>query len=486
MKKLLLAIAAIFLSTTMLLAGCNGKGLTDNPKTDDNVYSNGGMAVLKGDYVYFVNGFRSFNDLSDGDNKWDNKLALSAIYRTKVSDLNQISHTEDGFLTKAEVVVPQIVGTENANFYIFGDYIYYATPNMQKDKNGNLLNARSNLCRVKINGTDNKVLYTTDATLTQANWSMYELDGTVYMLVYDNSKIISINASAAKPAAILANKVTSTAFINNDTYNKKSDTENKTINGVNNYIYYTRDIAEDDSDYGKSGNILARVKISGGEEEIVCADGQNSYTINTVKNGCLYYTKTNATYSSAVAKFYKYVLSENRVKVDSNETEISYVTYSNTFVLNSNNENYVGTDVVTVDSENNIMLVRNVSGQVETIYIYKGASTITPINVYGDRMFFLEDSKIYYLNVRNGATQTPTLVETNDKTLKTDVTTFFDYDGRNVYYYVSYEAEDGSTHYYLNRTDLNANTSESEFVGVFENGHTPAKPDEDSEDKWIK
>lgn len=484
MKKLLLAIAAIFLSTTMLLAGCGPKGLKDNPKTDAPVYSNGGMAVLKGDYVYFVNGFNSYNDLKDGDNKWNDKLVLSAIYRTKVSDVNEISHTEDGFLSKAEVVVPQVVGTENANFYIFGDYIYYATPNMQKDKNGNLLNARSNLCRVKIDGTDNKVLYTTDTTLTQANWSMYELDGTVYMLVYDNSKIISINASGAKSAVTLASKVTSTAFMGSDTYLKNSKTENKTINGINNYIYYTRDIAEDESEYGKAGNILARVNIAGGKEEIVTADGQYSYAINTAKNGCIYYTKTNA--ATQNAQFCKYVLSEQRTKVESNESEISYATYSNTFVLNSNNENYVGTDVVNIDSENNIILVRNVNGIVETHYIYKGASAITPIKVYGDKLFFLEDSKIYYLNVRNGANQTPIKVETNDKTIKTDVTTFFDFDGRNVYFYASYEAEDGGTHYYLNRTDITANNSESEFLGVFQDGHTPKKPDEDSDDKWIK
>ena len=484
MKKILTVIAAIFLSTTMLLVGCGPKGLKDNPKTADPVYSNGGMAVLKGDYVYFVNGFKSYNDLTkDVDNVWG-KQVLSAIYRTKVSDLNEISHDDDGFLSKAEVVVPQMVGTENSNFYIFGDYIYYATPNMQKDKNGNLLNARSNLCRVKINGTDNKVLYTTEATLTQANWSMYELDGTVYMLVYDNSKIISINASANKAPVILNKKATSTAFISNDNYIKSNTEANKTINGVNNYIYYTRDITKDDADYGKAGNILARININGGAEEIVCADGENSYAINTAKNGCIYYTKTNV--ATTVAKFCKYVLSEQKNKVENNESEISYVTYSKTFVLNSNNENYIGTDVVTIDEDNNIMLVKNVNGVVETTYIYKASSKITPINVYGDKLFYLEDSKIYYINVRNGANQTPLKVETNDKTLKTDITTFFDYDGRNAYYYLSYEAEDGSTNYYLNRTDLNANTSESEFVGVFDKDHTPKKPDEDSDEKWIK
>lgn len=482
MKKTLTAIVSMLLLTTLLLFGCSPKALTNNPKTDSPVYSNGGMAVLKGEYVYFVNGFKSFNDLKmDVDNVWG-KQVLSAIYRTKVSDLNKIEHTSDGFLSYAEVVVPQMVGTENSNFYIFGDYIYYATPNMQKDKNGNLLNARSNLCRININGTKNTVLYTTDATLTQSNWSMLDLDGTVYMLVYDNSKIVSINTNSGEVKS-LASKATSTAFISNQSYNQTSN-ENVTINGVNNYVYFTRDIVKEDSEYGKNGNILARVNIAGGSEEIVCADGLNTYKIESTKNGCLYYTKTST--ENSIAKFCKYVLSAQRVKNQSNESEISYNTYSKTFVLDKNNQNYVGTDIVATDSENNIMVVRNVNNTIETVNVYKGSTSITPINVYGNKLFFLEDNKIYYVNVRNGESQTPVKVETNDKTIKTDINTFLDFDGTNVYYYVSYEAENGSTNYYLNRTNINANTPESEFLGVFDTDHTPKKPAEDSEEKWIK
>ncbi len=482
MKKLLLLIAAIFLSTTMLVTGCGNKGLTPNPKTDDPVVSNGGMAVLKGDYVYFVNGYKSFSGLTkDVDNVWG-KQVISSIYRTKVSDLNEIAHDENGFLEKAEVVVPQIVGTENSNFYIFGDYIYYATPNMQVDKNGNLLNARSNLCRININGQNNKVLYTTETTLTQTNWTMYELDGTVYLLAYDNNKIISINASKAKSPVVLAENVKSTAFINLEKYNKAESDENKIINGVNNYVYYTRDIAEDDAEFGKAGNILARVKIDGGTEEIVCADGKNTYTINTAKNGCIYYTKQNTTNQTSV--FCKYTLSENRTKVENNETEISYVSYTKTFVLDKNNQQVVGTDVVAINGAN-ITLVKSVNGQTVTSEIYTGEADITAINLYGDTLFFMENSKIYYVNVRSGK-QTPTQVATNDKTLKTDIATFLDFDGRNVYFYASYESENGTVNYYLNRTDLHASESTSEFVGCFDENHVPAKPAEDSEDKWIK
>ena len=35
------------------------------PSSSDRVYSNGGLAVRKGNYVYFVNGFQSIENQSD-------------------------------------------------------------------------------------------------------------------------------------------------------------------------------------------------------------------------------------------------------------------------------------------------------------------------------------------------------------------------------------------------------------------------------------
>ena len=51
MKKFLLLVVAIFISSTLILTGCGDKGLKDNPATNAPVVSNGGMAVLKGDYL---------------------------------------------------------------------------------------------------------------------------------------------------------------------------------------------------------------------------------------------------------------------------------------------------------------------------------------------------------------------------------------------------------------------------------------------------
>ena len=490
MKKILLLVLALFMSTSVFLAGCDKKGLKDNPNTNDPIVSNGGMAVVKGDYLYYVNGFKSYEGLvKDQDNVWG-KQVIGSIYRTKLSN-NAISHDEDGFLSKSECVVPQIVGTENASFYIFDDYIFYATPNMQKDEYGNLLNTRSNICRVDIDGTDSKVLYITDQTLTSTNWTMYEVDGEAYIVILDGSKVVSIKAYDRKPkAVVMTSSATSAGLIKTD---KQLATDvyynnNTLVDGYNNYVYYTRDITEDDGLGTLGGNILARVKVGTTTEEKVASNG-NTYTIENIKSNCLYYSKTVKGSTNSI--FCKYELSADREFVQSRETEILNATYTSKFVLDANNSLYVGNDVVAIDDSNNIKLISVVnSNKTPSKTLYTASGTINPLGLYGSKLFFLESETICYIDV---TAQTPTVqyVETNGKTLKLDINVVFDYDGRNVYFYSAYTPE-GATeaNYYLNRTDLEAGEVESEFVGVFAEGHTPAKPEteEDAVEKepWIK
>ena len=483
MKKFLLLIIALFISTTFILAGCGNNGLPENPPADTASFSNGGIAVTKGDYLYYVNGFKSYEGLTkDVDNVWGDQV-IGSIYRVKLND-NKIAHNADGFLEKSEVVVPQIVGTENACFYIFGDYIYYATPNMQVDEHGNLLNSRSNICRVNINGTNNKVLYTTDQTLASLNWTMYELDGTVYVVMLDGQKLLSINANAKKPGVtVMANKVTSAGLIQTDKHIPTDTVSTSTINGVNNYIYYTRDITADDQLGTLGGNFLARVKLGTSSEEKVATNG-NTYTITEVKNGCLYYSKTEK--GSSIPVVCKYVLSNDKTLNESRETEISYASYTHTFMLNANNENYVGSDMVAIDSSNNIVLVSVVNKTKTIKTLYTGSTAVVPAGLYGSKLFFFEDTSIKYIDV---TAQNPVAykVEINGKSIKvnsndTKNQVVFDYDGRNVYYYASYTPANGSeANFYLNRTDLEASEQKSEFVGVFANGHTPEQPEADED-----
>ena len=77
MKKFVVSCLAVMLSVFVGLAatGCSKKNNVNSSNTQAGVVSNGGMAVRKGDTLYFVGGTQE----ADGD-----RVAASSIYSAKV------------------------------------------------------------------------------------------------------------------------------------------------------------------------------------------------------------------------------------------------------------------------------------------------------------------------------------------------------------------------------------------------------------------
>ena len=125
-KHLLSLVMALFMGFCVFLTGCGDKGLKNNPPLTATVSSNGGMSVVKGNYLYFVNGYVDETSLGKKDNK-NGDVTKGAIYRTKL-DNGEISKDKDGFLDNADCVVSKVVGFGNGGFFIIDDYIVYATP----------------------------------------------------------------------------------------------------------------------------------------------------------------------------------------------------------------------------------------------------------------------------------------------------------------------------------------------------------------------
>ncbi len=129
MKKFLLSLITVILIATMCI-GCG----TDSVKPLDGVKgevksTNGSYIVEKGDYVYFVNGK---GELSS-DNTFG-KVVKSALMRVKTSDLQNPENAN------VEVVVPKLMLSESykTGVFFYGDYVFYATPSIKKDKKGNV------------------------------------------------------------------------------------------------------------------------------------------------------------------------------------------------------------------------------------------------------------------------------------------------------------------------------------------------------------
>ncbi|MBR2441549.1 MAG: hypothetical protein IKB20_00540 [Clostridia bacterium] len=204
-KKILGLLAAVtLLGSTVVMSGCGGKyykadGLDGYVASQNAATSNGGFAVEKDGYVYFINGKAE----NSAENKFGD-VVKGALMRIKTADLNA------GSYDKAQTVVPLLFVASNydAGIYIYGDYVYFATPTTDKDvKTGEIANTHIDFKRAKLDGTEvMKNYFYRSAT----NSAMYRFvkgdDGKVYLLIEENGTLKSINVEDedAEPTVLVS------------------------------------------------------------------------------------------------------------------------------------------------------------------------------------------------------------------------------------------------------------------------------------------
>ena len=152
MKKILgLALATV--SVTSVFAGCKTTKYKGEPisgyVSEATVSSNGGFAVEKGDYVYFING----QEYNSADNKYG-AVVKGALMRISKADLAAGKNT-------AITVVPSLFVAQNMNagIWIYDDYVYYATPTTDKNLSGDVEYTYIDFKRAKLDGSEGPEKY---------------------------------------------------------------------------------------------------------------------------------------------------------------------------------------------------------------------------------------------------------------------------------------------------------------------------------------
>lgn len=455
-KKLFSLVMLLFLAVTIVFTGCSPKGLQDNPPTDANVVSNGGMSVVKGDYLYYVNGYVDATSLDKNDNKYG-EVTRGAIFRTKIVN-GEIIKNNDGFVENTECVVPKVVGFANGGFYIVGDYIYYATPYMKLSSDGVLQSSRVEFHRININGTDDKTIYTTSASQENLDWSVYSIDGNVYITTYVDSKIISINTNDNNVVAEVSNS-TSYVILKETDFNPNSTG----INDYQRYIYYTRAIESADGVSANfKGNVICRLNVATGETSTLKINRDYTYTLKQITKNSLYLTKAN-TSIGGLDLLYKKALDINWGE----EIQLSDNVFTNYFFCN------FGDNLVLA---NDGTYTYRIEGGVTTKIF---DSSVTVLGVFGNYAYYMSDNLLARIDIRGELVDGTIAKEIACNDTKTYLVTnshFIDFDNKRVYVYTQYTGEDETTNYYLNY--INEGDLEQRFVGHFESGELPVKPEQ--------
>lgn len=223
-----------------------------------NVVSNGGYYVEQGKYVYFINGYVG----SVTSNNWGDAYKQSIMRAEK---------KEDGTIDNdtAQVVVPLSIYNEysDGGIAVFGDWIYYATPNTNEDTTGTASTTYTDFMRTRTDGavtqriatvssrsskylfTPTRIIYTTDSsTLNYVDFSGMDTGKSI-----DNGK-------GAK-AGVLAENVSS--FV----WGYDADRGASETGTVSEYIFYTETITGDDS--YRHYNNLCCIKYDGSDKRVL-------------------------------------------------------------------------------------------------------------------------------------------------------------------------------------------------------------------------
>ena len=256
MKKKIIGVVSALVLVVILatcLAACNPykwNGIGGGDASAD-VVSNGGYVVKQGNYLYYINGYEG---TGGENNEWGTPVKQS-IVRSEIR--------EDGTIDNAstKVVVPKIIYNSSAKggFAIYGEWIYYATPNNDRDKTGTASTTDTDFMRTKI-----------DASVTQ-RLGKINVRNAEYLftptrvLYYSSNKINYIdfsgmktdknidNAKGAKDGELVEDQVSSVAW------NMNSDT-----------IYYTRTVTGENS--YKNYNELCSVKVDGSDQKVLATE----------------------------------------------------------------------------------------------------------------------------------------------------------------------------------------------------------------------
>lgn len=309
-KKIIAVILGLILCLSMTACGGdNYSAVQVNGKQDTSyaVLGNGGNAVQYGNYIYFINGYRGYTDSDATANVWGNVIK-GGLYRAELKGdkvdgmpFNGFDAVggNDAFTTRkvlgldqnavdeidVQAIAPKTVGTSGfagGGIFIFDDYVYYASPNNQKDKSGTVQTGKTDFFRTALDGSKTQKLFTTDADTSSSPYGFYKYGGNMYVVVLDGTSLKSIKVGPRKcEITEIASGVESAVFPVKDKYY-----QGMPENGVEDFVYVSRTAGAGDNQ--RAGSVLEAIRPDGSERGIFWEDGTTA-SIDGVRDGLVYF-----------------------------------------------------------------------------------------------------------------------------------------------------------------------------------------------------
>lgn len=208
MKKWLkttLASVGLIGSTMFALTGCGVQ--TDIKNDSSDILYNGGIVSVVGDHLVFANGYKS-DDISTISNYNDfAKVSYLAA-------VNSENIANDKFVSPEGVkkLNSKVLGYKNEYMFVYGNSIYYATPNLHKTGSNQHVFTYVSFFKCNFDGSGETELLTTQSYDSEkAVIRALKFDGKAYLFVFDGTDLYVINLQNNTKKCI-SSKATSVAI----------------------------------------------------------------------------------------------------------------------------------------------------------------------------------------------------------------------------------------------------------------------------------
>lgn len=304
-SKLIVGVLALCVLFTGLVA-CGGTSWSGTDLTDGGkVLSQGGFVAETEKYLYFLNGIAD----STADNSFGAPLK-GALMAVDKSDLSK----------KPVVAVPKLFAATdyNGGIFISGGYVYYGTPNVEKDSSGAVANSEMTFMRTKLDGSGTTENFFTVGALS-TEYRFIEKDGAVYLVYYDANETALIGYNTSDKTSTVIAKTDEEAekySLGSYKFMSGDDAEGVVIYTVTVYKYaYDADKAEDyntnrkasynqvymykaGDEVAEGAGIAGTLVLDGSCGTVDNIDDDYTYELTMVDAGYVFYKETEVTQSS--------------------------------------------------------------------------------------------------------------------------------------------------------------------------------------------
>ena len=280
-------------------------------KTNDGLQS-----VL--DFDYELKDYIQLGQYSIGDGDKQPATKVDPTTGRVLQNIVPLNDKAGEYAIDVEPVVNLKIGTSgyDGGFWIYDGYIYFASPDTDRDKDGNVQYEKATFYSYSIaNGSLNK-LYTTTEANASIPYGFYKQGKYVYLVTYENYYANSddeelgiktgyivcneISGGNVKRTEEIVEDVTSVYFPKIENY----DPENNPANTAEDFIYYTRDNTRtgDGTATGSTLGMIYPSAIDGGDNTRfdISKSTQGTITIEGIAGGYLYYTRTQSNGKTAL------------------------------------------------------------------------------------------------------------------------------------------------------------------------------------------